>query len=288
MRAVMFSIFLVLVCACQGVRQVSGTLPGQPDPTVFQPMTQEWSLVLLSSCADAQPERCQAAYSFEVRSDGAYRVGPGPKDQELNGYIEAAELVSLREGLDDARVPGSGSLCEQNGATRDTETLSMTWNESVYRIVQATTEEQCFRASEMKTAQWVRDKMRALATRYYPPEFPNPCFNALSDLEKEYQDVASCESGADCTLVDEGFVPLRPGARLDATEDCGYPPRMRSANTFLVVSRQLKLLVARDLAAKICGPQLRRPTCMAPFSGTPRVACIQGQCQIVKKTGGLP
>jgi hypothetical protein len=122
--------------------------------------------------------------------------------------------------------------------------------------------------------------LRRVAGKYYPLPFPNPCVNALAELESVFASVLPCESDDECALIGSDLVPVdagRPAARVDA---CSYLPTLVAANAYWAVSRQLQLVLTRRLAATVCGPALLRPYCSPDARGPEgrRAACVQSRC----------
>ncbi len=284
----------IAVLSLMGCANSAPSFPARSEPTPA-PVTPEspsvipgdgspWTLHYTATCPTGAPENCLGAYGFSVESDGQYVIGPGPTGQTLQGRLKGPELKQIIALL-------SQPLAMPRCVSASLPTEYVNWvgggNDIVFYRSEAIAEaHECEQVNLLPLTHGdsLRALLRALVAVYSPPVFPNPCANAISDLEAQYDSIQYCRVDSDCSYVNHLFVPADPNRGETLTrDDCTYLRPLLVANTFEATASQLEFLTKRELVQSVCGAGIRRPSCSAPIEFTPinrAPLCLAGKCRV--------
>ncbi|OFZ78373.1 MAG: hypothetical protein A2603_12620 [Bdellovibrionales bacterium RIFOXYD1_FULL_55_31] len=298
---ILFSAFVLIMTSCARIQQPldlpherdssvptfqTGPSPSPSPAPSSEPATSDrplWTEVRYAARCDTanDPSTCSGHYGFTVFNSGKFRIGPAPEGQVLRDFLTRAEFELLNSALISAiRAHSSSHSYSPESHSSPTEELF---------IVQNGIEERM--PIGMATWREVFKQLRQLSRHYYPDPFPNDCIDAAREFEKATEASKICAENADCVYLSPDFLPVE-AENLDTVviDDCSYITPLAVANAFEAVSHQLKLLMKRDLARRVCGEKLKRKSClqekrMDALAFPP--LCIEKLCQIAPTASGV-
>jgi hypothetical protein len=231
------------------------------------------------ACADAvDPYRCLGAFGFNVGSDGVVRMGPDSKGRALYASLAPDELKELNELVhrtfgDQAvldpgcRLPGAPDLAVTGKGERVTGELAT-----------------CSGIRDPQAESALSSELGELMRKYSPAEFPADCLDARDAYVQFASAATQCVQDDDCSLIDQDLLPIDPSADVALeTDDCTYVPILLAANAFETVAHQRDLILARELAARVCAKSGPRPGCRPEGALESRgtlVRCISHRCRV--------
>ncbi len=299
MNRVLCIVFVAGIClfaiAC-GIEGASpsgpGSFPGQnpqftgadPQPggpslareNILEDDSPLWKLRYSTQCPTTTPvEKCKAAYGFSIYANGKFEIGPGPKKEWVSGRVGVAEFETVNDAVllilsrqSEDRLPEN---CGED--TKDSAVLTSRTGGNAKLCLNSSNHEN----KALKTA------LKNLVAKYYPETFPNPCVDAMLNLEKVYDSYRECKKDSDCAYVNEKDLPvdLREAPAI-VVDDCTYIQPLLVANKRSVETNPLGLLMEREITIATCAKDLKRAYChdsvlLGPVSGAP--ACAQGVCK---------
>jgi hypothetical protein len=227
-------------------------------------------------------------------------VGPGPAGQVYAGEIEKADLQSIRllmqgaathseRGLRLVRCPtvepesasGAGESWQKISFKQDKSDWNVEWKKERQACLGDGSSDVPVQVNEIKA------RLQRLAEKYYPKPFPNMCLDAGLSLRSLDDEMRGCDRDSDCELIDSEYQPLDPfREEVVVLDDCSHLPPIGVANLFKVATHQRELVLARAVAAQICGNDPVRPGCFQPKlhpSAQVSAICDSGMCRVVSR-----
>jgi hypothetical protein len=234
------------------------------------------SVELRASLPGAEPGQTRGGYGFTVNELGAYRVGPGPAGETIEGFVTPTELGGLMaavNGTSTASTPapaaGEGEEATGGGETGEApaepvaaelelpageETVTITRGGATVSQINATSAGLNAGSSSRTQAESVHRTIRELATRYYPDQFPGECATAAAAIQALAPSVKSCTQDTECGYVHWDFTPAE-GEQLVNTDISRWWSPLVAANLSAVEANYDQLVAAFNLAETACEPR---------------------------------
>ncbi|OFZ19479.1 MAG: hypothetical protein A2X94_09015 [Bdellovibrionales bacterium GWB1_55_8] len=232
---------------------------GSPSPSGGAPAVQ-WSDMTYALNSAHEPR------VMFLRFDGLIEIGASSEDRIFAGYVEDAELRALHELIENHLTAMSGEdKCEGAG----------------YLIVRSRSSSKQVCIPEKCN---ISELFTRLLEKHSPEQMSRPCKDAVLDFERGYRELRACDTAEDCSYIGNEFLPIEADHLSSVqVDDCSHFRPLIVANVFEVVSRQLDLLIRRDLVNRVCDRTLYRSSCSSyrhiETRGAPPV-CIRGECRV--------
>ncbi len=230
-------------------------------------------------------EETRAAYGFTVDELGAYRVGPGPAGETIEGQVTPAELGELMAAVNGAPAASEAAPAENAPADAPVlepieiageETVTVTRGGAALSRISASSSGFNPGATSRSQAEALHRAMRDLAARYYPDQFPGECAAATSALQKLAPSVKACVQDSDCGYVHWDFT-VAEGEQYVSTDSCKWSRPLVAANLESVKANYDALVAAFNAAESACA---QRTNCSRGYVLTSQAAvCDAGVCK---------
>jgi hypothetical protein len=275
----------VLGAACNSSQSTSQTAQPSEAPA--------WAMQYKTDCtASSDASSCVGAYGLTVNSDQTYQVGPTPTGQVTQGKLSDEDFQALTQAatslLNETTPPREETCNDFFGAGVD-YTLSLTKRGVKADVLHKKGNTLCSDRLEADAAEAVHTEVMALADKYYPSPFPNPCLDAANELKALYPAVQKCNVDADCGYLDLNFEPIDPQTVQPVYADnCSVADNLPSANLSLVQAALSKLQDGLAKTQQACGENIIRDHCQGVQtfdSNAAAAVCSQGTCKVNPSLG---